>query len=375
MMMFRRNNHLVTSLTSTCRKSSTSSSTSYPKNCPFRFFAKTHPEAARLVLQPPSFPFRNSASNLDASYEHETLTKYLTWRGWDHEIKQCLNEHNLNDQFSAAVGLLSHPLTFPLTMARHAEHFVRRSKDITNKQTDNEVRKYSRVCCIGARSECSLPDDYWREFLVVTSARDSQNNLDEIKEADKTTRPSQSFEWIIDFVGPDVPKNLTSKSIFLFTDPEASLRTQYSLTMNYHTSFLHDLILRRLKNIHSEDTQTTKISGVNRLDIICQYWDGFVLFNPGIGHPNLAKQWESTVKFLLRTNKPMLVTAHSQTDAARDLRVIKEKMFEERGRHFSDGYRLNPFASRMEFIDPFATKDESVHIVWPNHSVLFLPST
>eukprot|EP00804_Cyclotella_cryptica_P004373 CCRYP_006784-RA/>CCRYP_006784-RA protein AED:0.43 eAED:0.43 QI:0/-1/0/1/-1/1/1/0/219 len=183
-----------------------------------------------------------------------------------------------------------------------------------------------------------------------------------------------NFEWIIDFVGPDVPTLMKSKSISLFNDSELHSSPQCSLTMNYHTSFLHDLILQLLKESYARTTTTNSPPNIDVLEAIQQHWDGFVLFNPGLGHPNLANQWESTFKFLCKTNKPILLTAHSANDAHRDRMVIKKicemKMRMEMG---FDGYLVNPYASRMEFVDPFQTGDDDlVHVVQPNYSVLLL---
>lgn len=103
-----------------------------------------------------------------------------------------------------------------------------------------------------------------------------------------------------------------------------------------------------------------------------------MLFNPGIGHPNLQKDWIPTVKFLIETNKPILFTSHSTIDADRDSKVL-EKMLMNDNVNNSDRivkYEPNPYASRMKFVDPFPTfpkaDDTSVHLVRPNDQVLLL---
>ena len=102
----------------------------------------------------------------------------------------------------------------------------------------------------------------------------------------------------------------------------------------------------------------------------------FVLFNPGCGHPNLKKKWEPTLKFILKTGKPILFTAHSAIDAERDRNVL-EKLLVDEAEHTTYGgmveYKVNPYASRMGFVDPFPSSDDiSVHIVRPNHSIFVL---
>lgn len=345
------------------------STTSYSiENCPLRSFAKNHPEVARLVLNPPPFTDVQFASFdlSNTSYEGESLEGYLKWRGWA-DIKPVLDEHGLSNEVGSAVGLISHPLTFPLTLGRHVTHFVQEQAIAESHYSMGKDERPHRICCVGARSECTLPDDYWREFLVMSSAGAFRG----INEATRSSRgPPSPVDWVIDFVGPDVPKQLQTKTISLDVTEELQPRIRHSLTMNYHTSFLHKLILQLLKQLHS----TTKITKIDRLETLQQYWDAFVLFNPGLGHPNLARDWESTIDFLLRTKKPILLTAHSEKDALRDLQALRDRISEEGSTQpaINAGYQLNPYASLMKFRDPFASDNDPVHIVRPNHSVLLL---
>ncbi|KAL3774356.1 hypothetical protein ACHAWO_013058 [Cyclotella atomus] len=348
----------------TSRRSASNTAYSIDK-CPLRSFAKNHPEAARRVLDPPPFdrallgPFDVDSTK----HEGESLEIYLKWRGWDHNIKRVLDEHNLgHEHLGSAIGLASHPLTFPLTLGRHAMHFAH--KQMETSRNDATGAKLLRICCVGARAECTLPDDYWREFLVISSMGKSTN----AKDSDVDVKPK--FQWIIDFVGPDVPKHLQTKTISLSCEHHDITQKQHSLTMHYHTSFLHQLVLELLKQHHSKTNGTEGLSSIARLEAIRQYWEGFILFNPGIGHPNLAKSWEPTIKFLLCSKKPILLTAHSKLDAARDLKLLLHKCNEELSSHLDLEYELNPYASRMEFVDPFSIDKEPVHVVRPNQSVL-----
>ena len=132
-------------------------------------------------------------------------------------------------------------------------------------------------------------------------------------------------------------------------------------------------MLQQLKELHTEATNNKASSKADRLNTIRQHWDGYVLFNPGLGHPNLSKQWESTIKFLFKTNKPILITAHSALDALRDLEVLRNKGVEASFIGIGNiVYKVNPYASRMEFIDPFAKCTKGVHTIRPNHSVILL---
>ncbi len=329
------------------------------EHCPIRSFAKKYPEAARKILTTPSFSASNS---LDKARDNPllrpggTLEQYLYWRGWD--LNRILKIHNLDDDdklLQSSIGLLSHPLTFPLTLGRHIRALSRRPADVDDDVDDlSKKNRHLRLCCVGARAECTLPDDYWREFLIALfSSHQASNDLHD-----------ESFHCTIDFVGPDVPRNLKSRTLTLrdkddqYAMQNANNKLDYDLTMNYYTSFLHEVML--------------EFDTVQQL----MFWDGFVLFNPGFGHPNLQNQWRSTLQFLLGTSKPILVTAHSTVDAERDGEFLVKLLFDTKCQHVDRKpvqYIENPFASRMCFVDPFPASDEGVaHIVRPNHSEFLL---
>lgn len=92
----------------------------YIHHCPIRSFAKKYPEAARQVLSIPSVKSLNSFDEDGGNpllRSCGTLEQYIHWRGWD--LHGILKVHNLGDndeKLQSALGLLSHPLTFPLTL-------------------------------------------------------------------------------------------------------------------------------------------------------------------------------------------------------------------------------------------------------------------
>jgi len=169
------------------RKAFTTNNHEYT-DCPYRLFAKEYPDVARQLLKvPPHYPTHNNSTTLMQSKD-EKLEDYLIWRGWN--IKGILHLHKLDNEStnSAAVGLLSHPLTFPLTLGRYISEIV------SNDSTNYEQKKDIRICCVGARAEATLPDDYWREFLIAASSVVSESSI------------------TIDFIGPDIPSNLNSSN-------------------------------------------------------------------------------------------------------------------------------------------------------------------
>lgn len=135
-------------------------------------------------------------------------------------------------------------------------------------------------------------------------------------------------DWCLDFVGPDLqvssqPTNLT------LGDSQLTMQ-------RYYQGYFHDLAPPE-KN-----------------------WDGFVLFNPGLGHPNLKEGWTETLKRLC--GQQLWLTAHSDLDAERDAKLLREEL------GLDVDYQLNPFASRIVYQDPF----DSTHFVSPNKYIAWV---
>jgi hypothetical protein len=122
-------------------------------------------------------------------------------------------------------------------------------------------------------------------------------------------------------------------------------------------------------------------------------YDFMVFFNPGFGHPNLRNNWDETLRLILhlhdnyyddsdkciRKKRPrrsdgrvLLLTAHSKVDAERDAKFLAEKFGID---HVM--YNENPFASRIQYLDPFGNFDDGEkydddrtsdpHFIRPNH--------
>lgn len=49
------------------------------------------------------------------------------------------------------------------------------------------------------------------------------------------------------------------------------------------------------------------------------YFDCFMLFHPGLGHPASSHEWSETIPQLLETKVPILVTGYTQFDMERDI--------------------------------------------------------
>ena len=289
-----------------------------------------------------------------------------------------------------AVSLVSHPLTFPLTLGKHMATLVNTCSERDDEGYSPSRKKSSataRLCCVGARAEAALPDEYWREFLYSS-----------ILSADTEGTSMSSACISIDFIGPDIAPHLQSKKVVL--DTGMSWPMTRSLKMDFHRQFLHQYISKKYREEEEEEEAKDrgnptggKVTSKESFDpeSLLSLWDGFVLFNPGIGHPNLAKGWLPTLRYVLKTKRPVLFTAHSHLDSERDWSVLKATMLdlgqEERLQeiiatwHGSTGgddkdenpYTSNPFASRIDYEDPFCDLgDEKNKSVRPNMFSLFL---
>lgn len=56
------------------------------------------------------------------------------------------------------------------------------------------------------------------------------------------------------------------------------------------------------------------------------YFDCFVLFHPGLGHPASEHEWEETIPQLLETKVPIICTGYTEYDMTRDLSWVRDKV-------------------------------------------------
>lgn len=274
-------------------------------------WAAANREVAQRCLDLPTTNGDDSATAPLTSTTLRSWEDYLKWRQWDFPVEVDSNH---------AKALVSHVLSAPLTIAAHLGELA--------------ATQPQRWCIIGARSEASLPVQYWKEILSLT------NN----------TRATIG----IDFVGPDV---LRRPAVTLTTDDPSSSSSSLTLQWLYNGTF-HEYMERTKNPLHAADDMVL-------VDSEKHPWDAFILLNPGLGHPHLRKDWEPTMRLLLqeRATVPILLTAHSERDARRDVDLLTNYVLPE-----APLYVPNPFASGIEYEDPF----DMGHFVHPNHYVYML---
>ncbi len=329
-------------------------------------WAKENPLLAQKSMAVPAYNSKNDDDNCaDRNERFSSLDQYLKWRKWD--LNTSFATRNKNSQplendseniymQQMMINLVSHPLTYPLTLGSQLNRFLD-----NNNNNESKSSLSLRLCCIGARAEATLPLEYWKEMLIMAI------NMKE----------NSSLNWeecIIDFIGPDVPKNLPSRTVsisqqsLLYNSDYQSKegkQTSWTLRMNYHLDLFHNYIHK--KNHNDNDNI-----------------DGFILFNPGIGHDYLKKIWKPTMENILELNKPILLTAHSDLDVERDREMLQNEYYNNNGDlNLDDPYEQNSFASRIQYQDPLhntttTTTSNSepslhhIHLVRPNHKLLFL---
>ena len=54
------------------------------------------------------------------------------------------------------------------------------------------------------------------------------------------------------------------------------------------------------------------------------YFDCFVLFHPGLGHPASCHEWQESLPMLLETKAPIIVTGYTQSDMERDIEWVNK---------------------------------------------------
>ncbi|MGK3735438.1 MAG: hypothetical protein ACI8RD_002261 [Bacillariaceae sp.] len=323
------------------------SQTSYRLNSTLTW-AQSNPRLAQECLNPPSWwELENCCWNDEQNDGPEkqqvpqSLEAYLKWRKWTFpkEIIQLRKEEGREN----ATALISHILSAPLTLANQL------SKHINNNNINTSKDIIYNLCCIGARAEASIPTPYWKEFLMLSMAslvldksKAGSNNRDD---GGQSSFPNLQIS--LDFIGPDILPNLLEQSIYIPTNNNKSTLS----IRGFHRGLFHEI-----PSINNNNNNQNS-----------RYWDTYIFFNPGFGHPNLQNSWKDTLEIIVgRRNQgnsdpcSLILTAHSEKDAMRDSNILSNvyglKNIE---------YHENPFASRIAYEDPF----EKGHFVRPNHYV------
>jgi hypothetical protein len=382
--------------------------------------------AASECLNAPSLPPTSLADDtITASSGILNWEEYWSYRNWN--FPKTLKDDTEREYGHA---LAAHIMTAPMTiysmldpLLEAGSKVITSTKEVTNTHKNNKEKTATmkvRWCIIGARSEASLPIQYWQEMLdMIHAARllafhKFSMNAKQNMNNKRTPLVPKILEITLDFIGPEM--NI-QPSIVLH--PSKSLRhDEYDFvgddtTTNIFTTCTLQWRYKGLYHTHYNEINEQE-------DVYDKQYDAYILFNPGIGHPYLQKLWQPTLQLIfeqfyrirntLNGGCTILLTSHSMTDALRDSKLLQQYLVfaedyntdqyittptanveNESSEHHTEEkeeeeqqqqqqeeeivnyYTENPFASRIYYQDPMAQEQfRSPHVVRPNHYVALL---
>ncbi|KAF1986305.1 mRNA processing protein [Aulographum hederae CBS 113979] len=149
-----------------------------------------------------------------------------------------------------------------------------------------------RLFILGARAESSLPRSVWLQLAHMF--------------------PRATFHLI--FIGPESMTNRDSE----FPLPERTPSNPFGRVMeDRFSSFMK--ISTYVDYYHT-------LHEASVFQPFDPYFDSFVLFHPGLGHPASSHEWERTLPQLLETKVPIIATGYTEWDMQRDLDWVQQKM-------------------------------------------------
>ncbi|KAH8153475.1 uncharacterized protein LAJ45_02288 [Morchella importuna] len=206
------------------------------------------------------------------------LTYPITIASFLHELSPYNLRHRLTIEGLKSVSALRYTLHPPKTGG---------GKDMKGiRITPPPVR----IFMLGARAESSLPREVWHQLTHMF--------------------PISTFHLV--FIGPE---SLDGRSSELpvpdrtDSNPFGAIVERVSHNMKISTFVEH------YHTLHATGTFAP----------FDPYFDCFVLFHPGLGHPGSAAEWENTLPKLLETKCPVLVTGYTENDMERDVNWINDK--------------------------------------------------
>ena len=177
-----------------------------------------------------------------------------------------------------------------LSALRYTLHPPRTGGDGTMKNI-RPVPPPVRIFILGARAESSLPREVWQQLsyqfhraafhLIFIGPESMANRDDEFPLPERT--PGNPFGAVV--------------------EDRISHEMKISTFVEYYQT------LHQAKLFHPFDP----------------YFDCFVLFHPGLGHPASSHEWIETLPQLLETKVPIISTGYTAWDMERDRKWVEEK--------------------------------------------------
>ncbi|KAI9166717.1 Protein MSS51 [Paramyrothecium foliicola] len=177
-----------------------------------------------------------------------------------------------------------------LSALRYTLHPPRSGRGVGVNQIKPEAPAV-RLFILGARAESSLPRAAWVQLSHLF--------------------PEARLHLI--FVGPESMANRDDE----FPLPERTASNPFG-------AVVEDRIWPKMKISTIVDYYHT-IHKTGHFAPHDPYFDCFVLFHPGLGHPASSHEWEETLPLLLETKVPIISTGYTQFDLERDVDFVHKK--------------------------------------------------
>lgn len=147
-----------------------------------------------------------------------------------------------------------------------------------------------RIFILGARAESSLPRDIWVQLSYMF--------------------PRSKLHLV--FIGPESMANRDAE----FPLPERTPSNPFG-------AIVEDRIWTNLKiSTYVEYFHT--LHEANHFYPYDPYFDVFMLFHPGLGHPASSHEWAATIPQLLETKCAVFATGYTDWDMRRDYEYVKD---------------------------------------------------
>ncbi|PTB59521.1 hypothetical protein M431DRAFT_491115 [Trichoderma harzianum CBS 226.95] len=232
-----------------------------------------------------TFMYTREFEAVDSDRSMRQITRLLTYPITIGSVLHELSPYNIQNGGRLTVeGLKS------FSALRYNLHIPRSGRGAGINQLRPEPPPV-RIFILGARAESSLPRPVWVQLAHLF--------------------PESRLHLI--FIGPESMANRDEE----FPLPERTPSNPFG-------TIVEDRVWYNMKISTIVDYYHT-IHKTGHFAPYDPYFDCFMLFHPGLGHPASSHDWEETLPLLLETKVPIISTGYTQVDLDRDVEWVKKK--------------------------------------------------
>ncbi|EGY14938.1 hypothetical protein VD0002_g3640 [Verticillium dahliae] len=242
------------------------------------------PEAVVNMSNWDTFMYTREFDAINDERSMRQVTKMLTYPVTIGSILHELSPYSLSKG-----GRLTGEGIRSLSALRYTLHPPKNGKGIDIKNLRPEAPPV-RVFCLGARAESSLPRNVWVQLAHLF--------------------PDSKIHLI--FIGPESMANRDDE----FPLPERTASNPFGMVVE-------DRVSSKMKISTIVDYYHT-LHTAQYFAPYDPYFDCFVLFHPGLGHPASSHEWTETLPQLLETKVPIIATGYTQFDMERDIEWVRK---------------------------------------------------